>query len=397
MARKRAGLAVVAALALAVAAGCLEFDEQTVYFEYDRHRDTLLMIVNYSGLYAAAENGRPDIEDSQNQLEEAIQVKRAAFFGNWPWLWSSEDVRKEWSDAEQHTDMPHGVREKMVRLTELVTVLNGGFYSDAAGRICGAQVVVIEHASEAINLINDAANGALLADQANDPAKRHTEFEELAGQYARRGHRWVDLDGNSLIVRIPATEKMVKEKWAEVLEDVSNTAEMRQPDFYVQLAQVLQVLSTPAFLWYEDGVLKGRLGLPSYASLLHTRPAQGKCQPNMVDYITQKHGLDLDARIARFLLAPDALPDTEADKAAKFMAPRLTKAERVRVLVHQLRAAPSEPLWAMLRQEPLPGDTKAAPTAMTDDARLKLWESWLKKQAPAPVPPTPPTEEKKAG
>jgi len=396
----RAVVGVVAALALAVVAGCLEFDEQTVYFEYDRHRDTVLMIVNYGGLYAGKDGAVGEGKDGavgegQDQLEETLKMHRAAFVSNWPFTWSSEEVRKQMTDPEGNNDLPKTVREKLARLTELVTVLNGGFYTDAAGRICGAQVVVIEHATEAVNLINNALNASILADKADDPDKKRTEFEDLAVQYARRGGRWLDLDGNSLIVRIPATEKMVKEKWAEVLADVSNTAQTKRDEFLAQAAQVLQVLSTPAFLWYEDGVLKGRVGLPSYPSLIKSMPAQGNYQPNMVDYITQKHGLDLDARIAHFLIAPDALPDTEADRAARYMAPRLTQAERMRVLTHQLRAAPSDALWALLRQEPLPGDTKPAPTAMTDDARLKLWESWLKEQAPTPVPL--PAQEKKAG
>ena len=381
MARKRAGLAVMAALALAVAAGCLEFDEQTVYFEYDRHRDTVLMIVNYGGLYAAAENGRPDVDSSQKQLEDAIQARRVAFGDNWPFTWSSEGFRKDMTDPQQNEHMPPAVREKLGRLTELVQVLNGGFYTDGAGRICGAQVVVIEHASEAINLINEVLNASLLADAEKEKGIEAGEFDSLAREYARKGHRWLDLDGNSLIVRVPATEKMVKEEWASLVAGMDFPKDQK-PD--AVMAQLKKLLSTPMFVWYEDGLVKFRLGLPSYPPQLNTRPAKGDYQPNMVDYITQKHEVDLDARIARFLLAPDALPDTEADKAAKFMAPRLTKAERVRVLVHQLRAAPSEPLRAMLRQEPPPEGQKPASASPADEDLLKQWEAWLKLQTAPP-------------
>ena len=359
-------------LLVLTAVGCLEFDEQTVYFEYDRHRDMLLMIVNYGGLYAES-----SIEQSRTQLEDAIQVKRAAFIGNWPFSWSSEDLRKEMTDPEQEKDTPKAVRAKLLRLTELVTVLNAGFYTDGAGRICGAQVVVIEHASEAVNLMNDAFNGMLLAEPEEEKA---SEFDKLARQYALRGHRWLDLDGSSLIVRVPATEKMVKDGWEQVIAGIA-MPEHESTDHAI--ARLKQFLSTPIFVGYDDGMLTGRLGLPSYPSLLHTRPAEGKYQPNMADYITKTHGLALDSRIASFLLDPDALPDGEAERAAKLMAPRLTQAERVRVFVHQLRAAPSEPLWAMLRKEPLADGQPVPAFRIVDSALLTRWEDWLKAQAPA--------------
>ena len=52
------------------------------------------------------------------------------------------------TDPDQNKDVPRAVKDDLLRLTDLVQVLNGGFYTDGAGRICGAQVVVIEHAAE---------------------------------------------------------------------------------------------------------------------------------------------------------------------------------------------------------------------------------------------------------
>jgi hypothetical protein len=63
------------------------------------------------------------------------------------------------------------------------------------------------------------------------------------------------------------------------------------------------------------------------------------------------------------------------------MAPRLTQDERVRVLVHQLKTAPSEPYWAMLRAEQPPAPGEAKPAMLSDDELRKFWDGWLRKAA----------------
>ncbi len=104
-----------------------------------------------------------------------------------------------------------------------------------------------------------------------------------------------------------------------------------------------------------------KVGLPSRPFTLNSRPRQGDYAPNLVDYIKEKYGFDLDARLARYLQKPDAPAEAEADRAAKLMAPRLTPQQRARVLVEQLQAAPSDALWDLLRKTPTPAGRAAPP------------------------------------
>ncbi len=50
MKRRTAWTLAIALMALLLA-GCLEFDGQTLYFEYDAQNDRLLFVLNYVGLY----------------------------------------------------------------------------------------------------------------------------------------------------------------------------------------------------------------------------------------------------------------------------------------------------------------------------------------------------------
>jgi hypothetical protein len=386
---RRAQVALTGVLFLVLAAtGCLEFDKQTVYFERDQAADRLIMVINYGGFYAEKVNGKQDLPEAQQQLDDAVKDHTAAFFGNFPWLWSSAMYRERMGNPKENQDTPQGVRDKLTRLTELVTVLNGGFYSDPAGGICGAQVVVVEHVTEAIDLINGAINESLLSD-AGKGQEKPGEFEKLAAEAARKGHKWVELDGDSLIVRVPMTEGLLEEGWAKGIDNLLTD----EADVPVPLATRLrQFLSAPMFVWYQDGVLSFKLGLPSRPFTLNSRPRQGNYQPNMVDYITKKYGLDLDARIARYLLTPDAPATEEADQAAKLMAPRLATEERARVLVEQLRSAPSDALWDLLRQTPTPPGVMLRPEMASKADLLKNWQRWLEEQAAGPD-----TEKAKAG
>jgi hypothetical protein len=373
-------------LALA-AAGCLEFDKQTIYFEHDQAKDRLIMVIEYGGLYAQKENGQVDVAQARQQLDEAVKDREAAFFGNWPWLWSSSRIRQQMADPKQQDpDMTQSERDKLKRLTDLVTVLNAGFYTDAAGRACGAQVVVVEPVTEALDLINGAINEQVLSEAGQEPADKQSEFGRLAAEAARNGHRWVELDGNSLTVRLPMTEDLLRRDWAESVADVLRD-EGGAPTPLV--AVLRQFLSTPMFIWYQDGVLSFKLGLPSRPFTLNSRPRQGEYQPNMADYIKEKYGFDLDARLARYLEKPDAPAEEEADRAAKLMAPRLTLEHRVSVLVQQLQSAPSDALWDLLRKTPAPPGVTFRPETASDEDLLESWQAWLSKQAGSEAPGTP--------
>lgn len=320
-----------------IAGGCLDFDSQTVYFEHDAANDRVLMIVTYRGFYAAAHDDRSGVEDARQQLAEAVNEREVAFGGNWPFVYSnSEWTRPPEGDAAKAPTEVGRIRRE---LAETVTVLNAGFYRDSAGRPCGAQVLVVEPAQRAVELVNRAINAALIAQADDAPAK--DEWMKTAVRRARQGHRWVRLEGHSILADLPADEQQLK----RALEDLAEKSE----------APVAALLTTPVLLWYEEGHALVRAGLPPSPFRTPLKPPAGDYRPNLEQHIGEEYGYRLDSLLAHYLVEPDAPADEEAERAAKLMAPRLSRRHRIRALLHALEKEPSEALRRRLREEGAPG------------------------------------------
>lgn len=383
MGMRKWALWTAALLLLAVFAGCLDFDEQTVYVEHDQQNDRLVMIIKYRSFYSDNE----DIPQAKQQLREALENETVAFFANWPWLFPLRELREELRhpDEEDKEGLPEETRQDLLRLLERIRVLNGGFYTDPAGRICGAQVLVIERAAETIELANDLISAAIL----HAPEELETEdpdeelFNRLVLEHAHKGHKWIELDGHSFLISIPFPEKLLKEGRRALVAHMFDPGE---EGVEALLRRLQQLLANPVFLWHEDEVLKVKCGYVSAPSVLVSKPRGGQYAPNVVDHITETYGLHLDANLACYLVEPDASAETEAERAARIMASRLTKPERIRVLVRQLKTAPADEYWAKLRQEesPEPEEPEAEsqePAELPDEELLRLWQTWLQQQA----------------
>ncbi len=365
-------------LLAAALVGCLDFDEQTLRFEHDRQNDRLIMVINYLGLHS----DKGDVGEAESQLEEAIEDGTVALCDNWPFAFSIRELREELADpeAEDMKNVPEDVRRAGIALVERVRVLNGGFYTDPAGRICGAQVVVIEDAAEAMRLANELVSAAVLA-EADEPASEDPDERlllELALKAAAEGHQWLTLDGHSLLVRVPMPERQFDEARRAFLAEALDPGDR---DLQVHLSALQQALANPVYAWHEDGMMKVKVGLVTKPPVFVTKPRQGKYALNLVDHITATYGLHLDANLARYLVEPEAPAETEAERAARIMAPRLTKPERARVLVGRLQAAPSDALRAKVRQEELPEPLPEGAPQPSDDELLRLWQGWLQNQA----------------
>lgn len=368
--------------------GCLQFDEQTVYVEHDQQNDRLLLIINYEGLFA----GDGDVVQAQNQLQEALENETVALLDNWPFelpLRTTRDDLRE-PDPEALDEMPEEVRLGLLRLLECIKVLNGGFYTDPAGRVCAAQVVVIENIADTVGLANDLINAAVLAEledyETDDP-------DDAAGarlmlEYARRGESWIELKGHSLVVSFPLPERDLIVGRRDLAEGLTDPDDM---DAELCLRGLRDLFESPVLVWHEDDLLKVKCGYVSEPSVFAAKPRRGEYEPNLVEHITTTYGLHLDANLARFLADPDASaetdPDasaeTDAEGAARLMAPRLAQRERVRVLVHRLTTDPADEYWAKLREERLPAGELAQPADLANQELLERWEEWLRRTAEA--------------
>lgn len=337
------------ALLAVVWAGCVDFDEQTVYVEHHQARDRLLLIINYKGIHAGPEYQRPgkhvpkeatqpDVSRAMKELRKAVRNRTVAFVHNSPPPARLARLLN-WPDAPEYR--PHESRSGLRRLAEHVRVLNAGFYADGSGSICGAQVVIIEPASEAIALANSAINEEMLAAASELHAENAEEgqVDQPFLQRTREGRTWLELEGHSLILAIPMTERQLKEARFHFFLELLDVPADRSA-LYIRGLQ--QLLSNPVLAWHANGMLKVQFGVVSEPSVFVALPQQGNYRANLAEDITSTYGLHVDANLARYLAKPEAPAETEAERAARLMAPRLTPAEKVRVLIHQRETEPAQ-------------------------------------------------------
>jgi hypothetical protein len=355
--------------------GCLEFDGQTVYLEYDKANDRLALIINYVGLYAGGDADATPPTDQQltesvEQLDQGVSKHTVALLSTFPFAFSAEDLRAEIERPDK--EWPSELRRDALALLGRARVLNGGFYTDEKGRLCGAQVVFIEQASQAVPLVNRVVNQAILWDKRLD--EHEDEVARVMVQRAQQDFAWLRLEGNSLVVHLACPESALQEPRRDL---VRNLLEPLADGRAGYLPELQALLESPVLVWQEGDLLRIRLGLVNAPSRLVTCPANGSYLPNLLEHVRATHGLELDGNLARYLVEPKAAALTEAQEAARLMAPRLTQRERARVLVGQLHAAPSEALRKLLRAEGTPPGSPALLGAPSDEFLLRHWERWL--------------------
>ena len=373
-------LAICVVTLVAALAGCLDFEEQTARVEHDQENDRLTVVINYRGLYSEQQKWGSGAGGAEDQLKETLENEGVALVGNWPLAWKLKELRADLKNPDgAHQDWPEELRKKLLTVVERISVRNGGFYTDPAGRVCGAQVVTVEKIQDSMQLFNTVANQALLLEAQKKKEEPEGPVKQRMLAYVRKNHTWIELKGHSFVLSFPITEEELQEGRRDAVEEVFKHLGMNRE---IRLRVIKDLLSSPVLLWHDDGMLKVKCGLETKPSVLLLKPCLGEYRPNLVEHIQENYGLHLDENIARYLLKPDAAAETEAEQVARIMAPRLTKGERIRVLVHQLTDKPSEEYWAKLREEPFARGMGAQREA-SDAQLLESWKQWLQTQVPA--------------
>ena len=364
----RVPAALAAACGVLLTLGCLDFDEQHIHVEHDQEADRLVVVIDYEALYASRDqegNLTPEsMQEAADQLEEAFQLRKIAVYDNHQYTFSQEGQRAQLMGFGNIT---LGVLDDLQWLVEHTTVLNAGFYLDARGRLCGAQVVIIEPFAEFVTRANRSVNAAVLAGAAIN--LDDTDLLAMAGA-ALAGHVWWRVDGHSSTVSLPMTEDEMHEQvrsWTadELASDAAGHSELQHP--------FALVLANPVQLWHAEGAMHVKVGTASESSLYVTRPDHGRYLSNLVEHVRETYGLELDGLLARYLLEPEAYAETEAERAARIMAPRLATEAKVRVLIHQLSTAPSEPYRQMLRDVGADLAQDGPSPDLTDEELIEFW------------------------
>jgi len=396
---KRKKIALIAALSFlaCMLGGCLDFDEQTIYLEHDQQNDRLIMIINYRGIYAekgfrlfgkpkSDEPTQKDIEESKEQLKKALETETIALLGNWPFAFPLAELRADLRNPEVEQEFSDEARQKLTVFFDRIAVRNAGFYTDAGGKASGAQVLIVEEIAKTLKLANAILNEVipLAVEGSEEKDAIKSLWHKLLLEYSRRGHTWIELKGHSLIAHIPMPEEAVKRIRREWIKDLFRGEEAGA---HARVRALKAWLSNPVFVWHEDSMLSVKCGWESWPSFFVAHPRLGRYRPNLADHISETYGLHLDENLARYLLQPGAAAESEAELAARTMAPRLRKSERIRVLVHQLKRKPSDQYWAKLREEELPEKETREPAELSNEDLLDFWQHWLQKES-AELPAT---------
>lgn len=378
MGRSRVIALIAAAAFGSLFAGCLEFDEQTVYVEHDAPNDRLILVLDYKGLYAgdlATDEGGREVAGGEAvlQLREAVKKRTAAFVDNWPFAISVREVREKLAD-EDKLQLPPELRDGLIRLLQHVEVLNGGFYVDGEDRICGMQVVIVERVSEFIPLANDLINRAILLDAAERSADHVGPMQRAAAEWARAGRPWLSMSGHSISCAVPVPEDVLREGRPEGVGDLLREAGGEEA---LVLRSICDVLSGPIWALHEDDVLKVKAGYQSRPCTLVTRPRQDDYRGNLVDHIRDTYGLELVPAMATYIADPDAAAETEAERAAKIIAARLPAERRALMLLKQTEVKPAPACYEALRVEALQLGFEAPETELADGELVEFWRARL--------------------
>ena len=368
------GIIFIAAL---VSHGCVELNGQRIVWSYDKGSDTLTMLLFYDGISDSKSQGNGQASE---QLRAAVGQGDIMLL-DWPFHLKRDEIQR----SAEKPDVPLEVRAFASKYLTQVTTRIVGRYTDGAGRLGIAQQVTIKDASGLIASANKAISAGILQEWGDN--KTHKSGFKVSTRLlvaaARTGHAWIRLDGQALVVDIPAFADDVRAMRARLAEDVLSDAAKKGPlGIHQMMAGMASITSNGgAFIQDEDRV-QLRLGF--------------KTRPETMRFMLRCHeDRSLDPLIKELVPAEvTTLPDWAPPEArAAILIKRAPKDAKAAKALEAFGRA-----WNDAHDEPL------APVLASDKATwLADWETWraamavwpLKKsQCVTTVPPPEKTEPK---
>ena len=209
MFKKLSGLLAIWCLLLCT--GCLEFERQTLTFQYDGKADTLRIFQVYEGIFGGEQPAGLS-EKELGELQSVLSGQRTFFFANWIWEYDRDEVRKgldsiEKPKAQQDAKLDPATRLRRQSFLKLlldnVHVENGAFYLDGQGKLCGTQAVTVSGFSKLIAAGNLQIQDLFKLEAAGEKvtAEERALYLKAAGQK----QPFITLQGNQLRVCLPTT------------------------------------------------------------------------------------------------------------------------------------------------------------------------------------------------
>jgi hypothetical protein len=223
----------VAALLVALSAGCVEFEKQTVYFTFPKDRDEVHALVVYEGIRVDNDSNMA-LKEAKKQLSDFTDEKHAVFLG-WPFVLDLTPQQTDTAGEKQFKEL----------VGKHVTIKNGAFYTRADGKLCGYQTLTVRDASKLVAGVNGMISEAMASGKPADSVDEASL--DLLRRAARDKHAWVKLEPGRLSADVPMSSEMAKrtrqgalgvDAFADILKALDTPAPPRQ-----QLEQLKSTLS----------------------------------------------------------------------------------------------------------------------------------------------------------
>ena len=215
-------LPAFAAVLCLLLTGCLEFERQTLTYQYDAKTDTLRIFQNYQGIFGVDKKDELSAQELE-QLQSVLNTQRTFFFANWIAEFSrdsiSEELAKSKTPEADETPAGTAARGRLGTLLQLlldnVRVENGGLYLDDKGKLCGVQRVTFTHFSNLLVAGNEVIRDALKAESKKDSSDASLTAEERAlyAKSAAGPAHYIQIEGNQIRFRFPTTRAKFEENF----------------------------------------------------------------------------------------------------------------------------------------------------------------------------------------
>ncbi|HKI36871.1 MAG TPA: hypothetical protein VKA46_33775 [Gemmataceae bacterium] len=205
----------VAALLFVLAAGCVEFEKQTVFVVFPKDRDEAHVLLVYEGIHVDSDK-EDDLKSAKEQLSGFAGEQQ---FCLWAWPFHV-DLTPDKRDADDQKKVKDLFRKHL-------TIKNGAFYTRADGKLCAYQHITVREVSKLVASANGMISEGLLADEQGPSMALDKESQAMVLRAARDKHAWLKLEPGRLSATVPMTPASARRLKRGVL-GVDDLAEVLQ-------------------------------------------------------------------------------------------------------------------------------------------------------------------------
>lgn len=240
-------LIMSALVAVNLLPGCVDFNSQTMTYQYDKKTDTLRIFQNYRGIIATGsekglEEGEVVSEKDRKQLDSVVNGQRTFFFSNWI-LEYDQAVYKELRaslktpEGREQEDLSAEGLVKMEQAVDValknIRIENGPFYLDSEKQLSAVQYVTVSNFSALMTAINDFAPHFMKADLDDESSEKERSLVE---NFFKSSQPLVEFEGNALMIHLPISREEYEKEFGDQSNDPEKPGEMRRAGFGISFA-----------------------------------------------------------------------------------------------------------------------------------------------------------------